>query len=64
MWTGIDVVLKSLFMRLGEPSDDICNRLDSEMTMKLYTIANKFSRFFRGRCVATGVYLKLFNTLT
>jgi hypothetical protein len=28
-------------MRLGEPSDDICNRLDSEITMKdlpTYTI--------------------------
>jgi hypothetical protein len=33
------VVLKSLFMRLGELSDDICNRLDSEITMKV-TISN------------------------
>jgi hypothetical protein len=31
----VDVVLKSLFMRLGELSDDICNRLDSEITMKV-----------------------------
>jgi hypothetical protein len=31
--------LKSLFMRLGELSDDICNRLDSEITMKV-TISN------------------------
>jgi hypothetical protein len=29
------VVLKSLFMRLGERSDDICNRLDSEIRMKV-----------------------------
>jgi hypothetical protein len=28
----VDVVLTSLFMRL---SDDICNRLDSEITMKV-----------------------------
>jgi hypothetical protein len=33
------MVLKSLFMRLGELSDDICNRLDSEITMKV-TISN------------------------
>jgi hypothetical protein len=33
------VVLKSLFMRLGELSDDICNCLDSEITMKV-TISN------------------------
>jgi hypothetical protein len=29
------VVLKSLFMRLGELSDEIYNRLDSEITMKV-----------------------------
>jgi hypothetical protein len=29
----VDVVLKSLFMRLGELSDDICKRFDSEITM-------------------------------
>jgi hypothetical protein len=29
----VDVVLKSLFMRLGELSDDICNRLNPEDTM-------------------------------
>jgi hypothetical protein len=33
------VVLKSLFMRLGELSDDICNRLDPEITMKV-TVSN------------------------
>jgi hypothetical protein len=33
------VGLKSLFMRLGELRDDICNRLDSEITMKV-TISN------------------------
>jgi hypothetical protein len=35
----VDVVLKSLFMIVGELSDDICNRLDSEITMKA-TISN------------------------
>jgi hypothetical protein len=35
----VDVALKSLFMRLGEPSDDICNRLHPEITMKV-TISN------------------------
>jgi hypothetical protein len=35
----VAVVLKSLFMRLGELSDDICKRLDSEITMKV-TISN------------------------
>jgi hypothetical protein len=35
----VDVVLKSLFTRAGERSDDIFNRLDSEMTMKV-TISN------------------------
>jgi hypothetical protein len=35
----VDVVLKSLFMRLVELSYDICNRLDSEITMKV-TISN------------------------
>jgi hypothetical protein len=29
----VDVVLKSLFMRVGELSDDIRNRLDPEITM-------------------------------
>jgi hypothetical protein len=32
---NVDVVLKPLFMRVGELSDDICNRLDSEITMKV-----------------------------
>jgi hypothetical protein len=35
----VDVVLKSLSMRFGELSDDICNRLDLEITMKA-TISN------------------------
>jgi hypothetical protein len=35
----VDVVLKSLFMRLGQLSDDICNRLDPVITMKV-TISN------------------------
>jgi hypothetical protein len=35
----VDVVLKPLFMRVGELSDDICNRLDSEITIKV-TISN------------------------
>jgi hypothetical protein len=30
----VDVVLKSLFMKLGELSDDICDHLNSEITMK------------------------------
>jgi hypothetical protein len=34
-----DVVLKYLFMRAGELRDDICNRLDPEVTMKI-TISN------------------------
>jgi hypothetical protein len=29
------VVLKSPFMRVGELSDDICNRLDLEITVKV-----------------------------
>jgi hypothetical protein len=29
------VVLKSLFTKLGELSDDICNRLDSEITLEV-----------------------------
>jgi hypothetical protein len=33
------VVLKSLFMRGGGLNDDICNRLDPEITMKV-TISN------------------------
>jgi hypothetical protein len=37
--SDVDVVLKSLFMRLGKLSDDICNRLNSEITMKV-TISN------------------------
>jgi hypothetical protein len=36
---GVDVVSKSLFMRVGELSDDICNHLDPEIMMKL-TISN------------------------
>jgi hypothetical protein len=32
---NVDVVLKSLFMRVGEISDAICNRLDSDITMKV-----------------------------
>jgi hypothetical protein len=35
----VDVVLKSLFMRAGRHSDDICNHLDAEITMKV-TILN------------------------
>jgi hypothetical protein len=35
----VDLVLKSLFMRLGELGDDISNRLYSEITMK-GTISN------------------------
>jgi hypothetical protein len=34
----VDVVLKSLLMRLGKLSDDICNRLDPKITM--VTISN------------------------
>jgi hypothetical protein len=29
----VDVVLKSLFMKVGELNDDICNNLDPEITM-------------------------------
>jgi hypothetical protein len=35
----VDVVLKSLFMRVGELSDDICKCLDTAITMKV-TISN------------------------
>jgi hypothetical protein len=37
----VDMVWKSLFMKVGELSDDICNRLDSEITMKVKTPPNK-----------------------
>jgi hypothetical protein len=35
----VDVNLKSLFMRVGEHSDYICNLLNPEITMKV-TISN------------------------
>jgi hypothetical protein len=35
----VHVVLKSVFMRVGELSDDICNHLDSKITMNV-TISN------------------------
>jgi hypothetical protein len=35
---GVDVGLKPPFLSVGELSDDICNRLDSEITM--VTISN------------------------
>jgi hypothetical protein len=31
----VEVVSKSLYMRVGELSDDICNRLDPEITLKV-----------------------------
>jgi hypothetical protein len=34
----VDIVLKSLIMRVGEISDDICNRLEPEIMM--VTISN------------------------
>jgi hypothetical protein len=37
--SDVDMALKSLFMRDGELSDDICNRLDSEIMMEV-TILN------------------------
>jgi hypothetical protein len=35
----VDVLLKSLFMRAGELSEDICNRFNPEISMKV-TISN------------------------
>jgi hypothetical protein len=32
---NVDVVLKSVFVRVGELSDDISNRLDPEIKMKV-----------------------------